>query len=250
MILYLIPITSLVLLIIWSWFIIDVLRKEQDYLWLIVLILVPPLGIPAYLINFRILGDEERGLTAFRRRVEREHRIADLHSKLRETEIVGHREELAALLIDKGDWTGALEQLKHVHEFDAEDLRAQHQAGYALLKLGRVSEALAHLEYVFHEAPDFAGYRAGALYAEALERNGDGAAALDVYRRMLKRVTLPELVVDYAESLLRQQQPAEAATALREMIQHVGDEAALSRSSRAALATARKMLSSLSDAGK
>jgi len=247
MALYLIPLTFLLLLSLWMWALIDALRRERDYLWLILVVFIPPLGVALYLVNFLILGDEERGLTAFRRRIDRERRIFELKQQIREEDFPARREELARLLFESGQWRDCLTHLEKALDIDPENLRAQYMAGRCLAELDEYDKALAHLDYVFHEEPAYDHYRAGILYARVLEAAARRQEALKVFERLRERTTTPEIRVRHALVLTRENQNDKAREELESLLADYRDESENIHAARDKpwLDTARKLLSRL-----
>lgn len=209
-----IPILLLALLVAWTWMLCDTLRRERDYLWLYLLLLVPPLGMLGYVVNFAVLGDEQRGLTALRRRLAAERRAHQLEQMLQENPIPAHREELVAAYIEIERWDEALKHLKGVLEFDAESPRAQHQAAVALSRLGRTEQALGHYEYLYDEHFNYRQWRVAMEYARLLEASGRTDRALEVWRRIHGVFAIAEVSHELGRLLLARGEREEARRVL------------------------------------
>lgn len=241
--LLLIPLGLSGFLAAWIWALADMLRNERDYFWLWFLVLAAPIGIIAYFVNFKILGDDARGLTALRRRRHAEARIEKLRALLQESPIIGHREELARLLFELGRWEECLAELRYLLEFDAENLRAQYEAGMALIALGRDDQARPHLDYVFETQVNFAGWKPALEYAALLERLGDKQGAMSAYKRIRESLAIPEVTYNLARLLIEAGNRNEGITLLESMI-HEFEEGPVLHPKRDApwIEAARKML--------
>ncbi len=213
--LYLIPAALLIAWGLWVWTLCDSLRQEREYLWLWLLVVIPPLSVPLYLVNFYVLGDEKRGLTSIRRGRHAERRILEIRHDLADGEIVGLREELAELLHERGRPEEALVELKPLLDRDPENLRAQYLAGRVLLELGRDEAALPHLDYLHGEDADYHGWRAAMLYASTLEKLGRDTEAISVYAGIMRGNSIPEVVYLYSRLLIKAGRKAEAVELLR-----------------------------------
>jgi len=196
---FLIPVALLVFIILWSWAIVETLRQERDYFWLILLMLAPPIGIAGYFVNFRILGDERAGLTAYRRLTHARRRIDHIARRARRDEaMVSDREEKAQLHFDLGEWNECLGELAHVLEFDPESAKAQYLAATCLVKTGRAERALPHYEFVHEHDPAFMAWRPSIDYADALSSLGRHEEAAAVLARMSRSIGIPEVIVKLA----------------------------------------------------
>jgi hypothetical protein len=217
--LFLIPIISLTLLSSWVWAICRVLRFEQDYLWLWLMILLPPIGFPLYLINFFLLGDEKSGATAIKRNWKSNRRLRQLKESLAEASIPANWEELAGIYIGKENWEEALKALKHSLDADAENIKIQYMAAQCLIQLGKFEAALPHLEYIYDENPSALSWQPALELALTLGFLNQPQRAEKVFRHVLSRSRTPAVVFRFARYLTQSNQEAEA-TELLENILH------------------------------
>ncbi len=215
-----VPIVLFVFLVGWVWALIDALRKEREYFWVVLLVLAPPVGLAGYVLNFLILGDTERGLGAARHRSERRQKIEDLRGDKEALEIPANREELARLLFEEGDYEEALSELKRLLDTDPENLQAQYLAARCLLGLSKFEAARPHLEYVVEESPSYDGGLAALRHALLLERLGDWKAALAVYERARDNLALTETRYHHARVLAEHGRAREARDILRNIVEH------------------------------
>ncbi len=214
----LVPIFFTAFLVVWTWAIVDSLRGERDYLWVVLLAFLPPLGVPLYGLNFLVLGDERNGLTAVKRRHAAEKRIRELRAAIAEHPILGQREELARALFDLGRYEEALAELKHLLDYDPEDPRVQYLTAQALERTGRTDAALAHYDYILEEAPSFGSWRAAIDYSSLLYQQGDLDKARAVLKRVHREYAIPEVSYRLAHVLADQDDGNAAAQLLDELI--------------------------------
>lgn len=230
--------------LLWLFCIVDTLRRQQSYVWILLLIFAAPLGVIAYLLNFYVLDWAgwrriDVAFSDFRRKRELE-RALPAH------EIPGLRQELAQIQLRQRRYRECLQTLKPVLDEDAEDLRCQMMAGRALFELGRTSDALPHLEYVVAQDPYFDFGEALLLLAKAQEAAGQKDAARQSLETALKKSRRAELVVRYAQLLV---DAGQRDGARKELELLVKESATLPRfgrrKERAWIARAKKLLRTL-----
>jgi len=76
----------------------------------------------------------------------------------------------------------AMTYLERAHRIDPSDPRYDYTYGQALLKSGRVAEAVPHLKHGFEGGVDLPA--GGADFAVALQRTGDAAGAIEALKRI------------------------------------------------------------------
>ncbi|MCC6547233.1 tetratricopeptide repeat protein [Candidatus Sumerlaeota bacterium] len=193
-----VPIVSFALLALWTWAVCRILMREQSHFWLAMVIFLPPVGIPVYLINFFLLGDERYGLTAMKRRSAARQREAYLRMILSDGEVIGHRLELAEIALERQDYSGALTEIQQVLTRDPEDLQAHFLAARTFVASGKPEQALAHLDFIYSENNSFASYSAATLYAVTLQNLGRHEEASRVFETLLNHHAIPEVLFHYA----------------------------------------------------
>lgn len=237
----LIPTSLLILLCLWTWALVETLRREHSYTWLILLLLLPPLMTPLYLLNYFVLGDPVGKAID---RARKEQRMWELHREVNEGAPDAVREELAILLFELGDYQGALEHLGPLLERYSDSLRLQFLAGRALLELDRPENAAAHLRYIVDEDPGFAQGEGRLYLALALERLGQVDGALEELSRAIQHLELPRFLYEYGRILIASGRQEEARATLRRLLE--GDQAAATAragdANRQWLKAARKLL--------
>lgn len=215
---YLIPFSLFLGLTIWVRTLVDVLRYEQDYFWLFLTLLLPPVGVPLYWINFRILGDERRGLTYMRRRRLALARAQELEKLILEGDMPARREELAGIYFDQKLWDEALRHLGPLLDMDEENLRAQYMTGVCLIQKEKNEAAIPHLQYVVEQQPGFQVWGAYLALAEAQEKAGRLEESLASYEDIERHISFPEATYKHACLLDKMGQSARGRQLLQELI--------------------------------
>jgi hypothetical protein len=199
---------SFVSFLLWLFCVIDTLRRQQSYLWILLLIFLPPLGTILYLVNFYIL--EWAGWRRMDTLWKEYSRRKELEREIQVNDIPGHRMELAQIYLNEDRYEDCLRTLKPALDEDPENLRSQFIAGKALVELGRPREAIAHLEYVIEQEPQYDFGEALLVLAVAYEHTGAPDRALEVYRKVLEKSRLTEAIVRYAYLLADTGHPDQA----------------------------------------
>ncbi|MEQ8819586.1 MAG: tetratricopeptide repeat protein [Sumerlaeia bacterium] len=215
------PILLLILAGIWVWSIQDALRSHRAWFWVLLVVFLPPLAVPAYYLNFFLLARPD-GRGAFDANWHDWRRARELHRQLETNDAPGVREELAMVELHRGQPREALAHLKEVLERDEESLRPQFLAGRAFMDLGQPDRALPHLEYVVEEDPRYALGEARMLLAEAFGRTGQKDRARRELDELNAYTTYPQAVVRRAELFLEDGDQDAARAILLEMLGNAG----------------------------
>lgn len=194
-----ISILSLLGLVAWVFCIVDTLRRQREYFWILLLIFLPMLMVPIYLVNFFLL--DWAGWRRLDVVLRDRRRIGQLERELQTADIPGKHEELALLYLEQRRFEDCLRVLAPALERDPENLRGQFCAGVACLELGRAGEAAAHLHYIQEVEPYYRSGEALLRLAEALERLDRKPDAILILEKLLQRHSLAEGVVRYARLL-------------------------------------------------
>ncbi len=179
--------------LLWLFCVIDTLRRQREYVWILLLLLAPPLGIILYLLNFYAI--EGAGWRRLDVMFHEWRRMRQLQRQLPVNNIFAHRVELAMIYISQGRFLDCLKVLKPAIDQDPEDLRSQFLAGKALVKLNRAPEATPHLEYVVQAEPFFDFGEALVLLGSAYEATGQPDQAVAMYEKLFQKFRYAEAVV-------------------------------------------------------
>lgn len=214
--LFFIPIAFLTTLVLWTWTLIETLRREQSYWWLLFLLFLPPVAIPVYLLNFYLLND------LIGREIERIKllgRADRLILEIEESDILGRREELYRIYMQLRRWSDAIEQLGVLVERDEDSLRYQYDLGQCLLELNKPQNAAAHLRYVVDSDPKYDQGGGRLQLALALEQLDDREGAIEELKHAVKYLERPRFIYELARIQMEAGQGAEAKALLRRLLE-------------------------------
>jgi len=205
----------------WVWCLVDALRNHRPWNWVLLVVLLPPVAIPAYLLNFKMFGGNDEGRVDGQVKLMR--RLRELQAEVGVRDVPALRIEMAEILMRLERWQEAIDALRPALDSDPEDLRAQYAAGIAWQKLGRPLEAAMHLEYVVDQEPKHVRGEARLAYGNALKDLGEDARAFEQYEAAARDHSLPEAVVRHARILAERGKTDDARRVLTVMLSHVGD---------------------------
>lgn len=242
------PLFLMLLAGLWVACIVDALREHRPWLWVLLLVFVPPV-FPIYWLNFRVWGRGSVGLIDGHLADSR--RLAELMAELKERDVAGVRREIADIHFRHGRFREAIEHLKPVLEFTPEDLRSQYQAGVAMMGIGRPELAESHLEFVVEQDARFLRGEARLALARALQAQGKNERAFDQFAHLLDDYAVPEAAVRLARMMVVQGYADRARVTLESLFERVGADAgaALSPDDHKWLRTARRELDALAARG-
>jgi len=231
--------------LLWVFCIVDTLRRQREYVWILLLIFLPPLGVIAYLLNFYVF--EWAGWRRFDVMWKDRSRMRQLERELEANEIPGHRQELAQIYFRQKRYLDSIRMLKQSLDDDPEDLRSQFTAGAALTELGRPDEAIPHLEYVVEEEPYYDFGEGPMALAVAYEKAGQPDEAIATYRRVLQKYRRADAVVRKAQLLIARGETEEPRRELDQLLREASAAPTFSRrAERRWLSRARTLLARLS----
>lgn len=207
-----VPIACFVLLALWTWVLCQSIIREHSYAWIALVAFVPPIGIPAWLINFCLLGD---AFGTMQRRNAATQRIGYLREILRDGDIVSHRLELAEILLERGDFAAALAEIEQILARDSENLQAHLIAARVFVASQKPEQALAHLDFIYSENSAFASYGAALLYATTLAATNRTEKAQPIFQMLLDHHAIPEVLYHYAAFLMQTGEAAQARQLLK-----------------------------------
>ncbi|MDK2970378.1 MAG: hypothetical protein PWP23_133 [Candidatus Sumerlaeota bacterium] len=213
------PLVLIALFGAWVYCLVDALRQHRAWPWIIVLLFVPVLPVPFYLLNFKLFGAQEGGRLDSTLRTR--NGLRALQEKVAENGTAGAHLRLAGAYLRAEDPMKALQSLGQVLEMDAENLQAQYLAGLALLTLGNAERALTHLEFVVSKDPGYQWGEARLAYADALALTGDPEQCLRELESIAGQYLLPEAIVRHARHLIDCGDHDRAREALRDMLSRV-----------------------------
>ena len=202
------------------------LRTGRSMLWIIVIVLLPPLGWLAYAIVELLPGLSQNSGTArawggLRRSLNPGADLRRYEAEMQRSGDVASRQHYADALISHGRASEAIgiyrQALTGLYENDPNLLWGLARAQFAA---GNFSEARATLETLRARNPQFQSPEAHLLYARALEAEGDRPRALAEYALVSRSFAGAEASLRYAQLLRASGQPDEARRVLKELLEH------------------------------
>lgn len=188
--------------------IVHFIRRRPETYWLWIILLGGGLGALVYMA-VEVLPDAQLVVRSFNA-VSRRRRIRDLERIILDNPAVGHREELADLYLDEGQFARARELYDTVISPRSDSFDAYYRRGIAELELNDIPAALADLERVVTKDPKYDFYRAIGLLARAYAKAGKSDLADTTFRKATDISTLSETYCNYAEFLIEQGRNEEA----------------------------------------
>src|SRR5579871_4431475 len=200
------------------------LRTGRSLLWIVVIVLLPPLGWLAYAIVELLPGLSQNSGTArvwggLRRSLNPGADLRRYEAEMQRSGDVASRQHYADALISHGRASEAIgiyrQALTGLYENDPNLLWGLARAQFAA---GNCSEARATLETLRARNPQFQSPEAHLLYARALEAEGDRPRALAEYALVSRSFAGAEASLRYAQLLRASGQPDEARRVLKELL--------------------------------
>jgi hypothetical protein len=216
---------SIVSLIIEVILIIHVIKTGRNFLWVWVLLLIPGIGIIAYIL-VELVPQLFRSNTA--RRTARGMKKAldpgaDLRryeSEARLTGDVASRQRYADELARHGRYGEAIATYRQILTgLYAQDPNIMLSLARAQFGEGDATAARTTLDELVRLNPDFRSPEGHLLYARALEAEGNVTKALEEYKVLAPSYPGAEASVRYAQLLKAQGKSAEAASIARELLE-------------------------------
>jgi hypothetical protein len=200
------------------------LRTGRNALWIVVIVLLPPLGWLAYAIVELLPGlfsgaGTARAVGSMRRALDPGADIRRYEAEMQRSGDVASRQHYADALIAHGRASEAIavyrQALTGLYESDPNLLWGLARAQFAT---GAAAEARATLETLRTQNPQFPSPEAHLLYARALEAEGNPARALTEYAAVMRTFAGAEAPLRYAQLLRATGQSGEAQRVLKELL--------------------------------
>ena len=226
------------------WAISDCLRQHRNWLWILAVLFLGPLGALGYMISELLRGRRfgplqlpegyiadkgkkfEQGwrenLTIKHPDVERpvdDERFIQLEKDIAINPAPALLFELADLHAQNGDMEKAVTYYRRGLERDQEDIYARYRLGKALATLGRHAEAVVHLNQVHETDPKHDYGMATEALADALLASGQDAAACDRYEELTRTSSRSRPMFQFATLLDKQGRRDEARQIMQEIVE-------------------------------
>lgn len=173
-------------------------RRKPSYYWLYLIIFLGPLGALIYLAVEWLPELFDPGAFRF---VERNRRMHEVETAIRQNPSAGNYEELGLLRLDKGEWAGARACFDRALAQRTDSLDPFYRRGLAEVELGDFAAARADLEHVVSNDAGYDLQRAAGLLALADWKTGNVERARRLFVEVLRTSTLTETQLHYAEFL-------------------------------------------------
>lgn len=205
------------------WMLIDAIKREA-WLWVVFLILFPPLNTILYflLVYLRSGGGAVFSLPGSADR----RRIRELEQKILHLDNAHHYHELADLYFKQGKFGEAEKNYRAALDREPEDEDSEAHLGRTLLALNRPEEARGYLENV---CLGNSGHEYGATMialGECLTQLGETESAMGIWERAVERHSYAHPRVRLAEALMASGDAARRDRA-RQLLEEVLKEEAL-----------------------
>jgi hypothetical protein len=205
--------------------IVHVIKTGRNQLWIWVLVLLPGVGVIAY-VAAELLPEMLRSRTAqrtargFKKAIDPGAQLRRYENEARVAGNVASRQRYAEELVRHGRHDDAIAQytqaLSGLYEHDPNLMLGLAQAQFSK---GDASAARSTLDELIHYNPEFRSPTGHLLYARSLEAEGNVAKALEEYRVLAPSYPGAEAAVRYAQLLERQGRRSEAQQVARELLE-------------------------------
>jgi hypothetical protein len=181
------------------WMLVDAYRRQADYFWLWVILLVPGLGAWAYF--FAVKASDYawlKDLSLWHRRPS----LAELRYRAEQVPTLSNRLDLAERLVEEHAYAEALPHLEAVLAQEAGLSRALSALAVCHHGQGQSAEAVALLEQLIAHDAGWRNYAAWRLLITVHNECGDGGKALTTCRELVRVAPTLEHHCLLAECLL------------------------------------------------
>ncbi len=205
-------------LIFQIWMFIDCLKRKENFLWIVIIILFGPAGAALYLFFVKLSGNSVKIKTTIKdtEEVENLKTLIKLHSK------AYHYNELGDIYLKRGDLQEAKECYEKAVKKDPSMLNAQYGLAKCLHGIGKYLEAAYLLEDLV--ANDRKHDYGNALFglAESYRLAGEDDKAITVYEDLCKAYSFLSGYYEYAMLLVKKGRLDDAITSMRTLINNAG----------------------------
>jgi hypothetical protein len=184
------------------------IRRRPEGYWLWIILIGGGLGSLIYIVA-EVLPDVDL-LRGFANRVSRRGRVRALEAMVRESAAVGHREELADLYLEDGQYAKARALYDSVIATRVDTPDPYYRRALAALGLNEPAAAIPDLEHVVARERKYDFHRALGLLGHAHAQAGNPTRAGELFEDATTISTLSETYYNYATFLAGQGRPAEA----------------------------------------
>ena len=200
------------------WMFIDCLKRKENFLWIVIIILFGPAGAALYLFFVKLSGNSVKIKTTIKdtEEVENLKTLIKLHSK------AYHYNELGDIYLKRGDLQEAKECYEKAVKKDPSMLNAQYGLAKCLHGIGKYLEAAYLLEDLV--ANDRKHDYGNALFglAESYRLSGEDDKAIKAYEDLFKAYSFFRGYYEYAMLLVKKGRLDDAIKSMRTLINNAG----------------------------
>jgi hypothetical protein len=195
------------------WMLVDAQRRQVDYFWYWIILLLQPFGAWAYFAVYKVRdwNFSAGWLTGL---LHRPPSLEELRHRVHRFPTVANRMELGARLIDQRAYEEALPHVESMLAREPDHCQALLLAAECHRGLGRYEQAIAQLERVVARQPSMNNYQPLRKLLEVRQQAGDSAGALAACRHLARIAPILEHRYQLAELLDAAGEKNEAAKIL------------------------------------
>jgi hypothetical protein len=209
------PVLAITAIGLMVWALIDLAKRQVNYVWIWVILLFPGLGALIYL--FSVVRPNMRGLGGpwFTSRQS----LEELRYRAEQAPTLTNHLALAERLIEAKDFIAARTHLEEARKREPDHCQVLYSLALCHLQEGRPAEAVSLLERLTRREPRWSHDRGWLLLVAAQEQAGDGSAATASCRELVKLSPTLEHYCLLGERLLDEGQTGEARQVLERALQ-------------------------------
>ena len=209
----------MVLFYLWAafklWMLIDAIQRGVAYMWYPIIAFIPGGAIAYFVVEKAPTLGLRSPLELFQRPV----RTNALRYAYRENPCLENEVVLAERLLDEGEHAQALELYERALRRDGQYLRALYGAGISRLALGDERAAATAFRSVLDQDRNYANHGAWRNLAEALQKSGDQAGAIEAREALVRANPRLDHVVGLGSALIEAGREPDAKRLLHDAIE-------------------------------
>lgn len=205
------------------WMCLDCIQRREHFVWIIIIILLPPIGAVAYFfaIKNRASGGTSGSLIPFVKPVKKEvetEETLQLKELIKQFNKAYHYEKLGQVYIELKNYEAAIPNFEEAIQRDAEMLDARYGLAKSLHGLGRYDEAATVLEKLTSIDKKYDYGNAIFGLAECYRLGGDDEKALTAYGDVINSFHFFKAYYHYAHLLDKKGKKEEAIDYMKNII--------------------------------
>ena len=207
--------------------VVHVLRTGRDYRWIFLIVLIPMIGVGAYLLvevlpglrHHRQLHRAKHGLI---RAIDPQREVRQMRLQLEVANTLENRAALADACVNAGQFQEAVELYQSCLKIEEHNPELMHKLAQAYFGMQHYAQAKQTLEELIRQNPNFKSHEGHLLFARTLEALGDKTGALQEYKVLTESYPGEEARVRYGLLLKAQGESEHAARMFNEVVRRAG----------------------------